>query len=61
MTIERLRKHLAEGAEEARAGIFVEDYSVERLIAELNAEGAEEVPSTEAPSSNAGSKSGFNR
>jgi len=45
--IERLRKHLAQGAEEARAGIFVEDFSVERLIAELDAEKEGERPTAD--------------
>lgn len=34
-----LRTHLAEGAAQARAGVFVEDYSVENVIAALDSEG----------------------
>ena len=33
-----LRTHLAEGAMQARQGIFVEDYSPDRVIAALDAE-----------------------
>lgn len=36
--LEALRAHLAQGAEQARAGQFVEDYSIDRLIGELDAE-----------------------
>jgi len=36
--LEALRAHLAVGAEQARAGIFVEDYSIDRVIAKLDAE-----------------------
>ena len=31
-----LRAHLAEGAEQARRGEFVEDYSLQRLLAGIN-------------------------
>ena len=33
-SLEALRAHLAEGANEAAAGVYVEDWSVERLISE---------------------------
>jgi antitoxin ParD1/3/4 len=33
-----LRAHLEEGMREADAGLFVEDFSIERLIEELEAE-----------------------
>ncbi|ESQ88357.1 hypothetical protein ABAC460_16995 [Asticcacaulis sp. AC460] len=36
--LEALRSHLAEGSEQARNEAFVEDYSVERIIAELDGE-----------------------
>jgi antitoxin ParD1/3/4 len=36
--LEALRSHLAEGAEQARRGVFVPDYSVDRVIAALDAE-----------------------
>lgn len=35
---EVLRAHLAEGEEQARRGIFVEDYSIEKVIADLDRE-----------------------
>jgi antitoxin ParD1/3/4 len=35
--LEALRTHLADGAEQARRGEFVEDYSVARVIAESDA------------------------
>lgn len=35
--LEALRAHLAQGALQARAGQFVEDFSVDQLIAELDA------------------------
>jgi antitoxin ParD1/3/4 len=34
--LEALRTHLAEGAMQARNGVFVEDYSIERVIAALD-------------------------
>ncbi|KPF92163.1 CopG family transcriptional regulator [Novosphingobium sp. AAP83] len=37
--LDALRTHLAEGAAQARAGVFVEDYSVENVIAALDNEG----------------------
>jgi len=37
--LDALRAHLAEGAAQARAGVFVEDYSVENVIAALDDEG----------------------
>lgn len=37
--LEALRTHLAEGAEQARRGAFVEDYSIKSVIAALDAEG----------------------
>ena len=37
--LDALRAHLAEGAAQARQGRFVEDYSVDRLIAALDDEG----------------------
>jgi antitoxin ParD1/3/4 len=36
--LEALRAHLDEGARQADAGEFVDDFSVERLIEELDAE-----------------------
>lgn len=36
--LEALRAHLAEGAAQARAGQFVEDYSMDRVIASLDGE-----------------------
>ena len=33
-----LRAHLAQGAEQARRGLFVEDYSIDRLIDGLDSE-----------------------
>jgi antitoxin ParD1/3/4 len=35
--LEALRTHLAQGALQAREGLFVEDFSVDQLIAELDA------------------------
>ena len=35
--LEALRIHLAQGALQAREGLFVEDFSVDQLIAELDA------------------------
>lgn len=35
--LEALRAHLAQGALQAREGLFVEDFSVDQLIAELDA------------------------
>lgn len=37
--LDALRAHLAEGAAQVRAGVFVEDYSVDKVIAALNSEG----------------------
>lgn len=37
--MEALRAHLSEGAAQARQGIFIEDYSVDRVIAALDGEG----------------------
>ncbi|RYD63803.1 MAG: type II toxin-antitoxin system ParD family antitoxin [Sphingomonadales bacterium] len=37
--LEALRAHLSEGAAQARDGVFVEDYSAERVIAALDSEG----------------------
>lgn len=37
--MEALRIHLAEGAAQARAGVFVKDYSVDKVIAALDSEG----------------------
>ena len=37
--LEVLRAHLAEGAEQMRRGEFVEDYSADRVIADLDGEG----------------------
>ena len=34
--IEALRAHLAEGAMQARNGVFVEDYSIERVLTALD-------------------------
>lgn len=36
--LDALRAHLAEGARQADAGAFVEGYSANRLIADLDAE-----------------------
>ena len=36
--LEALRLHLAQGADQAARGEFVKDYSVERVISELNRE-----------------------
>jgi antitoxin ParD1/3/4 len=37
--LDALRAHLAEGAAQARKGVFVEDYSADRVIAALDGEG----------------------
>lgn len=37
--LDALRTHLAEGAKQARQGVFVEDYSADRVIAALDGEG----------------------
>ena len=37
--LEALRTHLAEGADQARRGEFVDDYTIDKLIAELDDEG----------------------
>ncbi|MFC4255929.1 type II toxin-antitoxin system ParD family antitoxin [Altererythrobacter xixiisoli] len=39
LQLETLRAHLAEGSSQARNGVFEEDYSIDRLIEELDAEG----------------------
>ena len=36
--LEALRAHLGQGAEQAARGEFVEDYSIENVISELNQE-----------------------
>lgn len=36
-TLEALRKHLAEGADEAARGVFVEDYTIDGVIARAKA------------------------
>ena len=37
--LEALRSHLVQGAEQARAGEFVDDFSMETLINDLDSEG----------------------
>lgn len=37
--LEALRTHLAQGAEQARAGEFVDNFSMDTLINELDSEG----------------------
>lgn len=37
--LDALRAHLSEGAVQARQGAFVEDYSVDRVIAALDSDG----------------------
>jgi antitoxin ParD1/3/4 len=42
--LEELRAHLDEGYRQSQAGLFVEDFSIERLIEELDAELDSEKP-----------------
>lgn len=37
--LDALRAHLSEGAAQARRGVFIEDYSADRVIAALDGEG----------------------